>query len=291
MSRLGDLFRFSRPAGPGFGLSKGYYLTVMVPQAQLPTPRQLVNPKGEGGAVPGFIVPEVGDKSALDVSLSRGHFAVASSDRKSVLRMTVFSRDEARFDPDVFLRSEFAQRLDPELRSRLAATWSLIQLTLHSHDAAVVPTLMFTLQCAHRAALLTQGVIADPLRESYELPEEMVLDGFAIDQHVGVVVASGDGMLVLETRGISKFALPEIRLSAVPPDLVPLAQAFLLSLAATHFQRGRLNVEDHVGAARARFLVATAPTTPGQTPKVLELVPLDHTTVADCLAAWREEHE
>ena len=86
---------FSRPKGPGFGLSKNFYLSVLLSRPSMPAPRLLVNPKGDGGAMPGFFVPLAAGatKADLDVPMARGVYALSSPDRKTVLRAMFMPRE------------------------------------------------------------------------------------------------------------------------------------------------------------------------------------------------------
>jgi hypothetical protein len=59
-------WQFSKPKNPGFGISRSYYLSVLLAKANLPSIFEIVNPKSEFGAVEGFGVPMATDeKEAL----------------------------------------------------------------------------------------------------------------------------------------------------------------------------------------------------------------------------------
>src|SRR5436190_1574007 len=100
------MLRFSRPKGPGFGISGGYYLSVLSSHATLPRIIEVINPTGDGGAVTGFGAPLALDatKQALAEPMSRGAYVLASKDRKTVLKMLVMSKDETGFDPEAVAR-------------------------------------------------------------------------------------------------------------------------------------------------------------------------------------------
>src|SRR4051794_433568 len=98
--------KFSRPKGPGFGISGDYYLSILSTKATLPALLAFVNPYGEGGAVPGFGVPlsATADKKVLTHPIERGAYGLASKDRKTALKMLVIPTGEAGWDPEVVAR-------------------------------------------------------------------------------------------------------------------------------------------------------------------------------------------
>lgn len=229
--------RFGKPRNPGFGISRSFYLTVLAAKAPLPSIYTLVNPKGDRGAVEGFGVPLCSNacESLLHEPLSRGAYAVASKDRKTVLRCLVLSKEEAGFDPEVFASSSLAKEADSELVARVRATWSLIQLTFESHDAMVAPALNFLLGFALRSAELSDGVLADPIAGTYLLPHGVRLspDPSRIDCRLHVAIHSrpeATGTRVY-SMGLQKFGLPEYELSDVPGQLVGEASSLLCHVA------------------------------------------------------------
>ena len=124
-------WRFSKPKTPGFGIDRGYYLSVLSSRPTLPTPLQLANPQTSGGAVEGFAAPLAADasKDHLNMPMARGAYVVASKDRKTVLKMLVLSKEEAGFDPDAYATSALALDASQELVARLRGTWTLAQFT------------------------------------------------------------------------------------------------------------------------------------------------------------------
>lgn len=223
------LFKFSRPKGPGFGLSKNFYLSVLVSRPTMPAPRLLVHPRGDDGAMPGFLVPLAANatKAHLDVPMSRGVYALSAPDRKTVLRVMFMPREEAGFDPEAFARSARADETSPEAIARLRGTWSLLQMTFESHDPDVYPSLDFLLTAAGRFATVGEGVVADPLAERYRLPTEIFVPDrrdarFDARDHVAVRLDGG----VHVTRGLRKFDHPELA-GPDPAALESAAQAVL----------------------------------------------------------------
>lgn len=287
-----SVFKFSRPKGPGFGISANTYLTVMAAVATLPTIRQVINPKGENGAIPGFGVPlnPGADKTELDRSMMRGQYGLASPDRKTVLRLRVLSKEEAGFDPGPFLMSSLASEVDEETRGRMSATWSLLQLTFETHDAEVYPSLWFLLAICRRLGELTQGVVADPIAQRYLLPNkivQMVPADPKIDarDHVAVKVRGSGALNWVFTLGLQKFGLPEIEVKEVPSDRVNDAQKLLISLSQQVLLGRFVEPGAHVGFGNVLFDVAEGGLDRGQWEGIpcLELIPSRNRTVEECL--------
>ncbi len=252
-----------KPKTPGFGISRHFYLTVLAAQATLPPPRLIVNPKADGGALPGFIVPlsSSATKEDLDRPLMRGSYGVSTLDRKTVLRMLVVSKEEAGFDPTPFLRSEYAVGMSHELLARISATWTLLQLTFESHEPMVYDAVRFMLQVAGRAADLTQGVVADPMCHSYKLPQDVWHEPKAPNQldvrdvvriwtkHVGDELTS-------HTLGLQKFDMHELELSGFDGENTALAENFLASTAQWALRGEKYEPGDKLGRGDGMLLVA-----------------------------------
>ena len=88
-------WKFAKPHGPGFGISKSFYLSVLAGSPALPPISAIINPKGTNGALEGFGVPLVAgkDKAILDSPMLRGTYALAGKDRKTVVRLMVMSAE------------------------------------------------------------------------------------------------------------------------------------------------------------------------------------------------------
>lgn len=247
----------------GFGITKNCYYTVMTGKAQMPSPVQILNPKAENGALEGFIVPLTKDstKEDLERPLARGQYAASTRDRKTVLRVMVLSKEEAGFDPGPFLRSPIAKNQSPELLGRISATWSLIQVTFESHDPFVHPSLRFVLGFCGRVAELTEGVIADPISQTYKLPNELFHQPQAdpkVDARDFVslqerVLPEG---INLSTLGMQKFAQPELEMFGVAPGSVEVAQTLLMSLCQKSLLGELYEVGDRFGDAKVPFQLA-----------------------------------
>lgn len=257
-------WQFGKPKNPGFGINRNFYLSVLAAKASLPSVVEVVHPKGERGAVPGFGAPLAADatKDDLNKPLVRGAYAIASPDKKTVLRMLVVQRDEAGYDPEVLLRSSMAEQLSPELTARIRGAWHLIQLTFESHDAMVYPALDFLQNVAKRLAELSDGAIADPVSQRYLLPEDLIGpkiqgDRVTAADHIAVRYYDKDGKLSAYTLGMQKFALPEIEITELDPNAKRLAEPFLLYLSREILHGKLLSLGDRVGGRQTDFEVAT----------------------------------
>lgn len=289
------MIRFRRPKGPGFGLQADYYLSVLSTHAVLPAIRELVDPKGDRGAVVGFGVP-LGSglgKEALDRPMERGIYAIASKDRKTVLKMRVLSKEEAGFDPEAFLRSALASTVDEETRLRLRSVWSLAQFTFESHDPDVYPALDFLLNVAIRLGILCDGVIADPLAQRYLLPRDL-MQAVRLDpkvdarEHISIGRRGIPGQEHAATHGLVKFGMPELEIENLLPDELDLAAAFLIACAQSALLGDPPQSGDRYGAPTSLFEAreggfdrAVWGTTP-----VLELLPPTRLTAGEALREW-----
>lgn len=252
------LFQFSKPKNPGFGISSDFYLTVLSSKAVLPTILEVINPAGANDAVEGFGAPlsPSADKAALSRPIERGVWVLASKDRKTVLRLRVLSKEEAGFDPGAFVRSKHADEVSPEVVDRLKATWSLLQLTLESHDAMVYPALDFLADLCDRIGKLTDGVIADPICARYLLPGElrhMPRVDARIDARDHVVVRSRPSTpssLAVFTAGLRKFSLPELTIDDLEASDLGKATSFLLATSQAVLLGKKIGPTDRLGDFR-----------------------------------------
>jgi hypothetical protein len=289
-------WQFGKPKTPGFGIQKPFYLTVLASKAVLPPMLVIINPKGEGGAVEGFgapLAPNV-PKDALGRPLERGAYAIASKDRKTVLKMYVLSKEEAGFDPEPFLRSSLAADLSSELLNRIRATWTIGQLMFESHDPAVYPSIDFLLDFVARFADLTDGVVADPISRRYLLPgdvRQVVRADPKVDARdvVGLSHRVRPEGIHLFTLGMQKFALPEFEVTGLKDEDVPAAESLLLSLSQAALLGGFLHNGDKVGAKGLEFEVRDGGLDRGlwEGIAVFELIPPTMHTAGECLQAWR----
>lgn len=253
------MLRFSRPKGPGFGISADFYLSVLASQAVLPPLLRVVNPAGEGGAATGFGVPLAADatKDSLGQPLTRGAYALASKDRKSVLKLVVVSKDEIGFDTEAVARHSESLGLEGEALARIRATWTLLQLRFESHDPDVYPALDFVLALAARLATLTDGVVADPISQRYLLPEEVfarprVNPRVDAREHVAIHIRGDSAGVHAYTKGIQKFAMPELEILGLEPGSEVAVESFLLGAAQSILEGHVLKVGRRVGRFQVR---------------------------------------
>ncbi|HTQ08656.1 MAG TPA: hypothetical protein VMI31_01155 [Fimbriimonadaceae bacterium] len=253
------MLRFSRPKGPGFGISGGFYLSVLSTRAVLPPLTQVLNPVGDAGALIGFGVPLAPDstKDSLAAPMARGAYGLASKDRKTVFKMLVISKEEAGFDPEAVARHSASLGISGELLNRIRAAWTLMQLRFESHDPDVYPALDFLLGLVGKLAVLTEGAIADPISQRYLLPGELFAQPRVnplVDarEHVSVKLLGSPAGVHALTRGLQKFALPEFEIQGLAPGSEIEAERFLLA-ACQKVLEGKLA---HLGQRIGKFQVA-----------------------------------
>lgn len=288
-------WQFSKPKGPGFGISRNYYLSVLCSSSVLPPILELVNPTGQGGAAEGFGAPLAAgaDKSALQRPLERGAYVVATKDRKTVLRMLILSRDEAGYDPEAFVRSGLAEGADPELIARMRGAWNLAQFNFESHDPDVYPALDFLLGAAVRMGLMAEGVVADPIARRYRLPQEV----FARDRvdpridardHVSIQFRLDRGQLHGFTLGMQKFGLQEYEMQGIDPADDNLAGRFLIAVCQRVLLGDLTKNGERFGAPKLAFEARDGGLNRGMWEgiPVFELIPPTGKPVGECLRAW-----
>lgn len=278
--KLSDLFKFSKPKTPGYEISKDYYLSVLASVSRLPSPRQVMSPKGENGAVPGMLAPlGASAKAELEQPMVRGVYALASVDQKTVLKLMVMPRDEAGFDPEPFLRSAMGQACSPEVRNRIAATWFVMQLTFEAFDPAILPALDFFLLSARRLGELTGGVVADPICHRYLLPSEVLQSPRRhpdLDPREHIVVQRDS---TLQTRGLLKFGLSELELQSTSE----VAERFLMDSCDSMLRGNVPSLGDKVGP----FVVHQAPDQlKDEGIPMVELALNSGSNIDDALANW-----
>lgn len=282
--RLRDLNPFRKPVKPPVPISTDFYLSVLAARAPLPSISDLVTPKGESGRVAGMGVPLSQDATKDDLTrpMARGVYAFSSPDRKTVLKLRVLSKEEARFDAESIAASAAAFELDEETRRRIHATWTLMQLTYESFDPVISEAVHFMLSLASRLAELTDGVVADPLALTYRLPGSLQgLESGTIDvRNVLTVRPTRDG---LTTAGLLKFAQPEICVSGFSESSTDRAKTLLASVAAGVITGKTLSPGDRLNVGSTWIVTEVPSVGPGALP-VLELLPDSKTSVDDALS-------
>ena len=261
----------------------------------MPSIAMVVNPSGDGGAATGYGAPLGGppEKSRLNEPLERGAYAIASKDRKTVLKMLVLSKEEAGYDPNAFALSPLAQDADPELIARMRGTWNLAQLTFESHDAMVYPALDFLLGLCVRLGALADGVIADPISFRYLLPDQVFHTNRVdprIDARDHVVVdfkQKPDGIQAF-TLGMQKFALPEYEIMGLLDTDRTSAARFLLLICQSVLVGSLTEQGTRYGDPKLSFEARPGGFDRAQWEgiPVLELLPPTRYTATEALRAW-----
>lgn len=294
-----NIFKFAKPRGPGFGINGEFYLSVLSTRSVLPPILQLINPGAVEGAVEGFGAPLTAgaDKAALSMPMERGNYVLASRDRKTILRLTIYSKEEAGFDPAVYARSSLAIGAPQELTSRMLATWQILQLRFESHDPDVYPACRLLLNLAARLAALCEGVVADPLSSRYLLPEQ-VFQRPAADERidardfVAVRTRPSPNGLHVHTAGMRKFTLPEFEMDGVQEEHLNTAGNLLYSLCQARLLGSELKSGNKVGAKKSAFELREGGLDRAlwEGIAVLELLPPTGMATGQALQAWSDEN-
>ena len=282
-------WKFAKPHGPGFGISKSYYLSVLAGSPALPPITGIINPKGSNGALEGFGVPLINakDKAILDSPMLRGSYALASKDQKTVVRLMVMSAEEAGFSPDAIATSPAAARLSPDLLLSLRSTWHLLQLNFESHDPDVYPALDFFLGIATRLGEATQAIIADPVSERYLKPGELIMQPRTdpkVDarEHVFVHRRQEGDLWHLFTRGLAKFVQPELEILTVETQDLDEATRFLMSASQGVLEGFLVQNGSEVGPFEAQQGGLNKAVW-GSNPFIMELLPATGKSVSELL--------
>jgi hypothetical protein len=230
-------------------------------------------------------------KESVGQPMTRGRYALASKDRKSVLSMMVLDPGEAGFSAEVFARSEMAQTFGEEVLARVRGTWQICQFSFESHDAAVYPALDFLQNLTIRLATLAEGVVADPVAQRYLLPQQVrrsdrLNPKIDAREHVAVIVSGAN----LYTLGMQKFVLPELELNDIEARSRELAESLMILACQQALQGNLIRNGDRVGAKQAGFEARPA-VDRGRWNGIqaLELLPPTGVAVSDALQAWLAE--
>ncbi len=270
-------------------------MTVLAGTAQLPAIAQVVEPKPRPGAVEGFGVPlqQGATKDDLEKPMRRGAYTIASMNRETVLRLLVVPKEEAGFDPEAFLRSSESLNLSEEALARLSATWTLLQFTFETHEAAVYPSLKFLQNVLQRFAELTEGVVSDPVSKVYKLPSEVhhaPPSDPRIDARDFVEVKAGPRDWIY-TLGLQKFSLPELEMYGVPETVLPLAKSFMIGISQAVLTGKPLELGRSLGAKRCPIQIVQGGLDPRYWEGIpcFELIPPSRVGIADALLEWQRE--
>jgi hypothetical protein len=226
-------------------INRNFYLSVLLVGAR-PSVLQWINPDGSNGAVKGFAAPLQQGKSAdlLAEPIADGSYAVATLDRKTVLQTDFFNLEDV---PEFKIPADSTTRSMADLQGeklvRAESATGLATFLFKGHSADTYAAVRFLSDAVTRLAALSDGVIADPLAETYRLPSEFrqsaPLDSRIDFRDVGSVKAiqQADGVWV-SIRGLSKFNLAEYEVYGQAPDQVT-AMGELLILGAQEALLGR----------------------------------------------------
>ena len=208
---------------PAFEINRNFYLSVLLGPGVRPTPLALVNPDGSNDAVQGFAAPLNQDKDAdlLSQSIADGSYVLATKDRKTLVQADFFDMSAV---PQFRLPSEPGAQAMVDLvgeklwRAERAA--GLATLVFKGYSQDVYESVRFLLDAAARLASLSDGVVADPLAETYRLAEDFrqaaPLDAQIDFRDVCSIKAFAEsGGVWVSTRGMSKFNLAEYEVYGV----------------------------------------------------------------------------
>lgn len=245
-----QFWKFAKPTGPGFGINKNFYLTVLSTHPALPAISNIANPKGQGGAVEAFGVPLVqgNDKRLLELPMQRGKYAIASKDRKTVINLTIAAPQDAGFSGSAIANSLDSRFYAPNLIERLQRTTMMMQFRFESHDPDVYPALDLILTLAKKSGSMTDAVIADPLAERYLLPEQLFFNPRLdpnVDCREHIFLHESGGRIY--TKGMTKIMQNELLIESCPDHLQASASTFLVALAQSIFLGQPLTAKDKVG--------------------------------------------
>jgi hypothetical protein len=203
--------------------------------------------------------------------------------------MMVMNADEAGFSPEAIATSRLAERVTPEVLTRIRSTWHLVQLSWESHDPEVYPALDFFLNIAKRLAEITDGIVADPISERYLLPGQVFINPRVdplVDarEHIFIHSRPSGESLHVYTKGLIKINQPELELYGVSPESYDQAGRLLMSAAQGVFMGFLVKSGSDVAGFEAREGGHDKARWEGI--PVLELLPPTGMPVGQVLANW-----
>ncbi|MGI8922874.1 MAG: hypothetical protein ACR2HJ_02340 [Fimbriimonadales bacterium] len=219
---------FRRKKTPAqLSLSKNFYLSVLSAAETLPPLLQVINPDGSNNAIKGFGAPltEGTDRDILNRPIGPGSYVLTTIDKLTVIQMDVFPRSEVpQFQIPQDPVALAATNLTGEALRRAQDANMLTNFLFKGYDPGLYVSVQFMLEFVKRFAESSEAVVADPLAETYRLPDQMKASppmDVRIDfRDVGSVmlVRLPDGIWI-STRGLSKFDVPEIEMYGIPDEL------------------------------------------------------------------------
>lgn len=221
----------------GLAINRNFYLSILSSES-LPPLLQVINPDGSNGAVKGFGAPlqEGASKDALNRPLSPGAYALTTTDKLTLVQMDVFEKGQVGFKLPADANALQSANLTGEKLRRAQNAIFITNLVFRGFDPAFYTSVRFFLDAAARLGELSAGAVADPMAETYRMPEDLKLhpkmDPRIDFRELGALKFVGlpDGIWA-STRGLAKFDLPELEMYGLPQDLLETAGKMLISAA------------------------------------------------------------
>ncbi len=237
------LWPFSgKQKSPELVINKNFFMAVFTTETTLPTILQVINPDGTNGAVQGFGAPlmENASRDLLNTPISSGDYALATKDRTTVIRLVVRAKGEDPTPDTAALTQAEAEYygLDTESFQYLKRCERFMVLHFAGYSPKVFDSIRFLFDLISRLALLTQGLIYDPLAECYRKPSELdrnsnVQESVDALNLCKIKTVRGAQGIWCSTRGLSKLNLPEFEMYDVPQELTDVAALMLILAAET----------------------------------------------------------
>ena len=253
-----------KPKSPGFGISKNFYLTVLATSPILPSMRDLTSQKPINGEVLAMGAPlaKAATKEDLFAPLSFGAYGVVSIDKRTLIKMLVVDPEKAGFDPLIYTESADAANASPEVISRVKGAWTMTQLNVETYDPGVYHSMRIMMRLAKRIGEMSVGVIADPISQRYQLPDDFYNENFDDEplrpqELVEIHQDPSESGLKLYTLGLQKIDLPELELDGVDPSDIRLGVRFLLRTVKLILSGKPLELDDKLGSKDVHFQVAS----------------------------------
>ncbi|HWP30831.1 MAG TPA: hypothetical protein VNK96_03760 [Fimbriimonadales bacterium] len=205
-------------------------------QGVFPPLLQWLNPAGSNNAVQGLGAPlfEGASKDILNQPVTTGSYVLTTTNKLTVLQATITTKENVNFTLPQTPEERLKTNLTPEKLSRAEKMQAICTLVFKGYDPDVYPSVQFMLACAKRLAELTDGIIADPLAETYRMPDEFLLPQ-RLDPRIDFrevcsvkAYSLSDGIWV-STRGLIKFDQPEFEMYGIPRNLEDVAVRMLIS--------------------------------------------------------------
>ncbi|RMG27199.1 MAG: hypothetical protein D6724_00165 [Armatimonadetes bacterium] len=206
-------------------INRNLHLSVLAQRRSLPPLLSVVNPDGSNGAVQGFGAPlfEGATKDILNEPLRQGDYGIVTPRQDTVLQMTIVPLEEIPQFQKPSTETERRQSgVTEAMIPFLDAADVLLDTTIRGYKDALV-SMRFFLDYVKRLGELAEGVVADPLAETYRMPTDLYVKD-RLHPHVDFreigatrVEALDDGLWV-SSRGMAKFNLPELEMYGVATE-------------------------------------------------------------------------